>query len=259
VSAVASLHDVQFTYPNGTRAISSLTLDIDEGRILGICGPSGCGKTSLLNILAGLRSPTAGTIDWFAGPADARHPISMVFQKDTLLPWRTVEQNAGFYHSLNRDRRAGSAELIAELVEMVGLADFAKAYPYQLSGGMRRRLAFIGAVAAQPRLLLLDEPFISLDEPTKIGIHQDVLRIVRHLGMTVVIVTHDLAEAASLCDRVHILKGRPTSIATTHDVALGSERSVLDLRHEPSFLAIYGALWEDLTKEILHSRTDDGS
>jgi len=252
--AVAALDHVGYTYPNGTRAIDDISLRIDRGRILGICGPSGCGKTSLLNILAGLRAPTAGTIDWFASESDRRHPISMVFQKDTLLPWRNVEQNAGLYYGLNRDRRDGAAELVRELIDMVGLGDFRHAYPYQLSGGMRRRLAFIAAVAAEPRLLLLDEPFISLDEPTKIGIHQDVLRIVRHLEMTVVIVTHDLAEAASLCDRVHILRGRPTSIAVTHEVELGSERSVLDLRHEPGFLAVYGRLWEDLTREIVHSK-----
>jgi len=253
---VASLRNVSFTYPNGTEAVRDISLEIEDGRILGVCGPSGCGKSSLLALLAEIRHPTAGEITWSPDPlasrpgAQPRHPLSMVFQKDTLLPWLTVEANVRFFQTLNKERRADVDELIPELLELTRLREFANAYPYQLSGGMRRRLAFITAMAAQPRLLLLDEPFSALDEPTRIAIHQDVLDIVRRLGTTVVLVTHDLAEAVSLCDEVVILAARPGRVAARHPVPFGRERKVMELRERPEFLELYGRLWHDLSVQI---------
>jgi ABC-type nitrate/sulfonate/bicarbonate transport system ATPase subunit len=145
-----------------------------------------------------------------------------------------------------------------ELLAMAGLEGFEKAYPYELSGGMRRRVAFITAMAAQPRLLLLDEPFSSLDEPTRVAIHQDVLEIVRRLGTSVVLVTHDLAEAASLCDRILILTARPGRVAVECDVPFGPERDMLALREQPDFLALNGRLWHDLSRQIEAGKREHG-
>jgi NitT/TauT family transport system ATP-binding protein len=248
---------VGFTYPNGTQAIGSIDLAIREGRILGICGPSGCGKSSLLALLAGLTTPTVGELTWSPDPLTAggrgpapRHPLSMVFQKDTLLPWKTVEGNVRFFEKLHRRTGAGDDHVVDELLDVVGLGDHRAEYPYQLSGGMRRRLAFITAMAARPRTLLLDEPFSALDEPTRIAVHQDVFDIVRRLSTTVVLVTHDLAEAATLCDEIVILTQRPAVVATRHAIPFGEQRDVEELRQKPEFLEVYGALWHDLSLQI---------
>ena len=253
VSPLLAIEDVSFTYPSGTQALAGVSLDVHPGQVIGIVGPSGCGKSSLLALLAGIRKPTAGRVRWNVEPGDNRHPISMVFQKDTLLPWLTVEGNVRLFFKLNRSRRAGTDERIEELLKLAGLADFRRAYPYQLSGGMRRRVAFITAMAAMPRLLLLDEPFSSLDEPTRVAIHQDVLRIVRRTHTTVILVTHDLAEAVSLCHDVVILTARPGRVATRHAIPFGEERDVLALRQRSDFLELYGRLWHDLSIQIERS------
>ena len=253
---LVALEELKFTYPDGTEALVGVTFDIPEGVILGLCGPSGCGKSSLLSLLAGIHQPTGGGIRWAdGGDKDERHPLTMVFQKDTLLPWLTVEGNVNLYGRLNKGK--GRADLVDELIELAGLAGFRKAYPYRLSGGMRRRLAFITAMAAEPRMILLDEPFSALDEPTRIAIHQDVLDIVKRLGTTVVVVTHDLAEAASLCDEVLVLSARPGRVAVRHEVPFGPSRRVMDLRTKPDFLALYGRLWDDLSAQISQSQSKE--
>jgi ABC-type nitrate/sulfonate/bicarbonate transport system ATPase subunit len=178
----------------------------------------------------------------------------MVFQKDTLLPWLTVAQNVALYFKFHPAPRAEVQQRVEWLLELAGLDGFERAYPYQLSGGMRRRVAFLAAVAPLPSLLLLDEPFSSLDEPTRVAIHQDVYAIVRRLGMTAVIVTHDLAEAISLCDEVVILTRRPGSVAVRHQVPFGNDRNMLELRQSTEFLALYGRVWHDLSEQLEPAR-----
>lgn len=258
--------DVVFEYPDGTRAVDGLTLDIGAGSTVGIVGPSGCGKSTLLGLVAGLLRPTAGTI-MRRQPDPRRHPLSMVFQRETLLPWLTAAENVRLYalfrghgiprsrltRALDRRRASSSDELDARvetLLNFVGLGDSAKKYPYQLSGGMRRRLAFLTAVAPNPQVLLLDEPFSSVDEPTRVAIHQDVFRVTRTMQTTTILVTHDLAEALSLCDRVIILTSRPARVAHDHAVDFGDDRVMLKLRETPEFLRLYAQLWHDLSAQI---------
>jgi len=243
---------VDFVYPTGVRALRGLSLEVPEGQVTAVIGPSGCGKSTLLRLIGGLVQPDGGDLRVPVREAPVQVPISMVFQTDTLLPWMTVTQNVSLAFKLGRRGRkatAGRAE-ITRLLAMVGLADFGDAYPYQLSGGMRRRVAFVTAVAPGPRLLLLDEPFSSLDEPTRVTIHQDVLQIVRNLSMSVILVTHDLAEAITLADRVAILSARPACVVTVHDVPFGRDRNVFELRQRPEYLALYGELWNALSREI---------
>jgi ABC-type nitrate/sulfonate/bicarbonate transport system ATPase subunit len=248
------LRDVSFAYPNGTVAVTGITLQVPHGRRIGIVGPSGCGKSTLLALVAGLNRPTSGELEVNRQSSD-RHPVSMVFQKDTLLPWLTAEQNVNIFYRFHRPAdRAEVRRRSAELIRMAGLEGFESAYPYQLSGGMRRRVAFLAGVAARPEILLLDEPFSALDEPTRVAIHQDVFDIVRDLGMTVVLVTHDLAEAVSLCDEVLILSARPGTIVTRHEMPFGAERNMLELRQTPEFLDCYGTLWHELGLQIAASR-----
>lgn len=257
------LEDVRFSYPDGVEVLAGVTATIEEGSTVGIVGPSGCGKSTLLYLIAGLFTASSGNIrrpDVDPGV----HPLTMVFQKDTLLQWMTVEENVAFFTKFKRGRailnRHGKAkddelrERVAELLRLGHLDDRATAYPYQLSGGMRRRLQFLAGVAPRPQLLLLDEPFSSVDEPTRIGIHQDVYRVTRALGTTTILVTHDLAEAISLCDRVLILSNRPARIAEEHVITFESERDMLSLRRTPRFLELYGRLWDALSAQISNSR-----
>lgn len=258
--------DLRFSYPDGTAVLAGITEQVGTGATVGVVGPSGCGKSTLLSAIAGLIEPTSGSmVRNTAG--SSRHPLSMLFQKETLLPWLTVAENVALFSRFKRHGgRSGSlrrlvpglrpkvapeiAELVAELLTLVHLEELADRYPYQLSGGQRRRLGFLAAVAPKPQILLLDEPFSALDEPTRIGIHQDVFHATRMLGITTVLVTHDLAEALSLCDRVLILSRRPAVVAYEHEVPFGAERSMVDLRHTDEFLALYGRLWQDLSTQM---------
>jgi len=251
----AELRDLTFSY-RGVTALDKLSFQIPRGRHVGIVGPSGCGKSTLLRILANLLTPAAGSVVWSQQP-DVDHPLTMVFQEDTLLPWLTVEENVGLYFRFHRRNRSVVRQRTDEMLRLVGLEDFARAYPYQLSGGMRRRVVFLAAVAPAPSILLLDEPFSSLDEPTRVAIHQDVFKIMRRLEMTVVLVTHDLAEAITLCDEVVILTNRPGRVAVRHQVRFGRERNVIELRQTREFLDLYGTLWHDLSQQMTLGRGSD--
>ncbi len=251
---ILGLDHVAYSYPNGTLAIGDVSFGIAPGEVVALVGPSGCGKSTLLKLIAGLARPTRGRID-FAGRgrsgAGAQPFLTMMFQEDTLLPWHNARENAGLYFRYQGRRHSAEAKRrVDELLEMVGLTQAAHRYPSQLSGGMRRRLAFITAVAPQPQVLLLDEPFSALDEPTRLAIHQDVLHIIRTTGMSCCLVTHDLGEAISLSDRVVVLGKSPTRVVTEVAIDLGSERDILRLREQPRYLELYGELWSALRRQI---------
>lgn len=250
------LEDVSYRYKAGFIALEKISLAIPRGRSLGLVGPSGCGKTTLLRLMAGLGSPWSGQVRLSIPPG--RHPVSLLFQQDTLLPWRTVMQNAMLHHDLaGRHGREEGSRQCRELLSMVGLERFVDAYPHELSGGMRRRAALVAAVAPDPAVLLLDEPFSSVDEPTRIGIHQELLRIVANRSMTLILVTHDLNEAISLCDHVGIMSagpGRLVELQSTESV--GDRSDLLTLRRTEPYLAMYARLWERLGQEIRAASSD---
>ncbi len=253
---LVTLRDIAYTYGDGTTAVQSVSLRLLKGEVTSIVGPSGCGKSTLLSILAGLRRPSAGTVEWDADEvarldSSRDRLFTMVFQKDTLLPWLTTTGNISF--GLRYLRLSGSEkkDRLSRLLRMGRLEDFADSYPYQLSGGMRRRVAFLTSVAPLPRMLLLDEPFSALDEPTRVELHRDVLSVVYELGITVLLVTHDLGEAVSLSDEVHILTNRPARIAATHRMDFGHDRDVLRLRESGQYQDYYRRLWAELRSQIL--------
>ena len=241
--------DIDFHYPNGHQAIGGLSITVRRGEIVGVIGPSGCGKSTLLQVIAGLNAPSHGTVMVEPGPA-GRPPLAEVFQKDTLLPWLRVRDNVALYFKFHHIDRRAMAARVDELLGMVGLEQFADAYPYQLSGGMKRRIAFLAGVAPDPQLLLLDEPFSSVDEPSRVDIHQQVPEVLRQRKTTTILVTHDLAEAVTLSDRVVILSAGPGRVVADHPVPFGDERDVLALRNETAFLELYGKLWEELSAQI---------
>ena len=236
-------------------AVEDVSITVEPGTVLSIVGPSGCGKSTLLSLVAGLQPPISGTVEW--SPVDrqaladrTQRLYTMVFQKDTLLPWLRVEANIAWglrYLKLTEKQRK---ERVTQLLELVGLTEFRRAYPYQLSGGMRRRVAFLAGVAPMPQVILLDEPFSALDEPTRVNIHVEVKRIVAELGMAVILVTHDLSEAITLSDRVCILTKRPARVAKVFDIPFGPDRDVRGLRETDAYLSTYKAMWHELNLQI---------
>jgi ABC-type nitrate/sulfonate/bicarbonate transport system ATPase subunit len=250
------LADVSFSYPSGLNVVAGLSISVARGSRLGIVGPSGCGKSTLLRIITDLARPGQGRVTRNYGSDGDRAPVAMVFQEDTLLPWLTVRKNVGYYYALHPGllSKAELNERVDQLLGMVGLARFGDSYPRELSGGMKRRVAFLAAIACRPQLLLLDEPFSSVDEPTRVEIHQQVRDILDDFKITTILVTHDLAEAVSLMDAVAILSARPTRVTKVTPVALSDTSDLLEARGTREFLDLYGQLWEALSHEIRAGR-----
>jgi NitT/TauT family transport system ATP-binding protein len=253
---LVELADVSFSYPNGLEAVSGLSVSVARGHRLGVVGPSGCGKSTLLRLIADLARPGRGEIRRNFEAGGDRAPVSMVFQEDTLLPWLTVRRNVGLYYLLHPGLlpKEEIRERVDHLLAMVGLEAFGDAFPRELSGGMKRRVAFLAAIAPRPQLLLLDEPFSSVDEPTRVEIHQQVRNILEQFRITTILVTHDLAEALSLMDSVAILSARPASVAQLREVSLAGADDLLAVRGSAGFLELYGDLWESLSRQIRAGR-----
>ncbi|MER6220701.1 ABC transporter ATP-binding protein [Streptomyces sp. 900105755] len=230
--------------------IKGLNLTVAPGEFVSIVGPSGCGKSSLLRLVAGFTQPADGSITTHFRRPD-RHAISMVFQEDTLLPWLRVRDNVLLHQRFMGTRRSNEARQLANsLLSMVGLDSKADAFPAHLSGGMRRRVAVLTALAAEPELLLLDEPFSALDEPTRVGVHRDLHRLARSSGASVVLVTHDLGEAISLSDRIIMLTSPPSRVAAEFAVPFGPDRDVSAVRSDPDFHELYARLWKGMGAEV---------
>jgi len=208
-SPVARLRGIEKTFPNGTHALAEFDLDIGSGEFLSLLGPSGCGKSTALRLIAGLTQPTAGSIAWFGGEPARDRAIGFVFQEPTLMPWTTVAANVALPLRLKRVARPKAASRVAALLERVGLAAFGDAYPRELSGGMKMRVSIARALATDPDMLLMDEPFAALDESNRFKLNNDLLDLWHALGKTVVFVTHSVFESVYLSQRVVVLSPRP--------------------------------------------------
>jgi NitT/TauT family transport system ATP-binding protein len=209
---VVRLRGVEQRFTGGVTALAALDLDVRPGEWLSLLGPSGCGKSTALRLIAGLAKPTAGSIERRlpgAHGAGDIGDIGFVFQEPTLMPWATVEGNVALPLQLLAMPRAEIRARVGELIERVGLAGFERARPRELSGGMKMRVSIARALAATPRLLLLDEPFAALDEITRTRLNDDLLALWRAQGLTVVYVTHSVWESVYLSTRIAILSARP--------------------------------------------------
>ena len=199
-------------FGNGTVALDGLDLDVRRGEFVSLLGPSGCGKSTALRLMAGLGAPSAGSVQ----RGDAR--LGFVFQDPTLMPWRTVQGNVRLPLQLGGTKRREAAPRVAEALARVGLAGFERAYPRQLSGGMRMRVSIARAIATAPDLLLMDEPFAALDEITRAALNDDLLRLWRTQGLTIVFVTHSVYESVYLSSRILVMAPRPGRVVA--DLAL---------------------------------------
>ncbi len=239
------VRDVGKTYVSGkseVAAIGSVSLTVGQGEFLSIVGPSGCGKSTLLQIVAGLLPASSGAV-FVEGRQIAGPPAGLVYlfqqYSRSLFPWLTVEENVrfGFAH-LKQMARGEAAEWCRRFLQMVGLADFGKSYPWQLSGGMQQRVAIARALAAEPRVLLLDEPFSSVDALTRLELHGLILDIWAKTGITILLVTHDVDEAVYLSDRIALLSRRPARISEVFVNRLARPRHPVASREDPQFVSL---------------------
>lgn len=246
ILSLKNIKKIYQTTDGNITAIEDISFDLEEGEIIGIVGTSGCGKSTLLNIIAGLDELTTGSIHF-----DTTAPkISYMLQSDALLPWRTVFENATLGLELMHDKTEKRELFVRELLSEYGLEDFKDLYPSSLSGGMRQRVALIRSLATQPDLVLLDEPFSALDYYTRLTISEDVHNMLKKLGTTAIIITHDIQEALSLSDKVIVLSHRPSKVKNIYDIPFKDELSIQERRRHPEFNEIYEKIWSDLDVEI---------
>jgi NitT/TauT family transport system ATP-binding protein len=212
--AEVTLKDVKKVYAGGVEAVKGITFDVPDGYFCVLVGPSGCGKSTALRLIAGLSAPSSGTVDVShqAGKADGRHPIGFVFQEPTLMPWATVGDNVRLPLKLANTPATEADGRVANVLAQVGLAEFANAFPRELSGGMKMRVSLARALVTDPDILLMDEPFAALDEITRFRLNNDLLALWRTLRKTVIFVTHSVFESVYLSQRVIVMTARPGRI-----------------------------------------------
>ncbi|TQS47027.1 ABC transporter ATP-binding protein [Cryptosporangium phraense] len=225
--------DVSKVFATGVTALRNVDLSVRPGEFVAVVGPSGCGKSTLLRLAAGLDRATDGTVDVTADTT------SFVFQDPTLLPWRSALGNVALVGRLKGVPKKERTEQAAEALALVGLADFAKSLPRQLSGGMRMRVSLARALVADPQLALFDEPFGALDEITRLGMQTELQRLFELRGFAGLFITHSVSEAVYLSTRVVVMTGRPGRIAAEIPVPFPHPRSP-ELRYTPEFAALTG-------------------
>lgn len=243
---------VSFSSEGKTREVfSNMNLEISSGQIVSICGLSGIGKSTLLRVIAGLVTPSQGTVyvdkDLVIAPSKSMSFVSQDYSR-SLFPWLTVEKNTALpFRSKDINKSEVSARVHKVLTD-VGLADFSHSYPWQLSGGMQQRVAIARALVTRPRLLLLDEPFASVDAHTRLELEDLVLNLVHEINVTTIMVTHDVDEATYMSDRVFVMSGNPANFTTEIDVKLASPRSQSISRSLPEFIKTRDDLYKGMRR-----------
>ena len=242
-----------FTTETGTLVpvIGDINFSVRPFEFVAVVGPSGCGKSTLLNIMSGLLKPQEGSVTLDGRTLHSITPrIGYISQSDSLLPWRTTLANVELGMELRNIGKQERREKAMDLIRQADLSGFENAYPYQLSGGMRKRVDIIKVLAMNPEIIFMDEPFASLDVFTREMLQTYILSLWQTTQRTVLFITHDLSEAIMLSDRVLILTNRPARVKSEHTVTLPRPRSLADLRFDPAFIQLHKNVWDDLKDEI---------
>lgn len=242
---VIELRQVGFSYqsPDGeTKAIDDLSFFVNEGEFVSIVGPSGCGKSTLLALVAGQETPNAGSVF-----VDGK--VGFMPQRDELFEWRTVWGNVLLGLQIKRQLTPENKQKVRDLLDRYGLLPFARKRPKELSGGMRQRCALIRTLSTDPRILLLDEPFSALDYQTRLSVAEDIHGIIRKEHKTALLVTHDIAEAICLSDRIFVLSSLPASVKSTHDLSAFAGIAPFKRRDTEAFNTLFSAIWKELNDD----------
>ena len=225
-------------------AVDNFSYQLELGEFISIVGPSGCGKSTILSILSGL-------IDDYEGEINTNNAkIGYMLQQDSLFEFRTILKNCLLGLEIENKLTEENKKYVLDLINSYGLTDFINSYPANLSGGMRQRVALIRTLATKPDLLLLDEPFSALDYQTRLVVSDDVYKILKKEGKTAIMVTHDLAEAISMSDKIIVLSKRPSVIKNIYDIKLDNKSTPIENRKDPKFSYYYDLIWKDIDHHV---------
>ena len=245
---VRGVTKVYSTSQGDIRALGGINLEVRDREFFGIIGPTGCGKTTLLHIIGRLEPPSTGIVE-FIGEQSAKSPVSMVFQEAALMPWRTVEDNVPLGAEFRHEEPSVYKRISHFFLEVVRLLDFAGARPHELSGGMKQKVAIARALANDPEVVLMDEPFASLDAQTRLVMREELLRIWERDKKTVILVTHNIEEAIMLCDRIAVMSARPGLIKEVVTVDVPRPRTMKSMR-DTDFALCMDKIWNLLRHDV---------
>ena len=238
---VKNISKVYHTTEGEIEALNNISFNIDSGDFIGLIGPSGCGKSSILNRISNLDKNYKGNINIKNGIK-----VSYMLQEDALFPWLTVLDNALLGLKIKHKLTKNNKEYVLSLLKKYDLYDFINKYPSSLSGGMKQRLALIRTLAMKPDILLLDEPYSALDYQTRLKVGDDVFKIIKEENKTVVIVTHDIAEAISMCNKIIVFSKRPATIKNIHEINLSNKSTPINNREAKEFKDYYKLIWKEI-------------
>ena len=238
---IKNLRKIYHTKDKEILAVEDFTLDVKEGEFIAIVGPSGCGKSTILSVLCGLEEKSGGNINI---KKDSK--IGYMLQQDSLFEWRNILNNCLLGLEINNNLNDDTKKRVLNLLEDYGLKDFIYSYPDNLSGGMRQRVALIRTLANNPNLLLMDEPFSALDYQSRLAISDDIYNILKKEKKTMIMVTHDIAEAISMCDKVIVLSNRPATIKSIYEINLENKTTPINNRKDKNFSYYYDKIWKDI-------------
>lgn len=238
---IKNLKKIYHTKKNEIVAVDDFSFDLKEGEFVAIVGPSGCGKSTILSILCGLEEKSGGSIK-----IKDNFKIGYMLQQDSLFEWRNILNNCLLGLEINNDLNEDNKNYVLKLLNTYGLKEFIYSYPDNLSGGMRQRVALIRTLASNPDLLLLDEPFSALDYQSRLAISDDIYNILKKEKKTMIMVTHDIAEAISICNKVIVLSKRPAIIKNIYNIELDNPSTPINNRKDKKFNYYYDAIWKDI-------------
>lgn len=238
---IKNLKKTYHTKDNEILAVKDFSFDLKDGEFVAIVGPSGCGKSTILSILCGLEEKSDGNI-----LLNDDKKLGYMLQQDCLFEWKNILNNCLLGLELKKELTKEKKEYVINLLNTYGLKDFIYSYPDNLSGGMRQRVALIRTLATNPDILLLDEPFSALDYQSRLAISDDIYKILKKEKKSVIMVTHDIAEAISMCDKVIVLSNRPAEIKSIYEINLTNKSTPINNRKAKEFSYYYDLIWKDI-------------
>ena len=242
---IKDLRKIYHTKAQEIVAVDNFSFNLKKGEFVGIVGPSGCGKSTILSVLCGLENKSGGEIHYLKNSN-----IGYMLQNDSLFEWRNVLDNCLIGLELKHDLNEKNINYGKNLINTYGLIDFMNSYPNSLSGGMRQRVALIRTLATKPDILLMDEPFSALDYQSRLKISDDIYKILRNEQKSMIMVTHDIAEAISMCDKVIVLSNRPATIKNIYEIKLENKSTPINNRADKYFSKYYKTIWKDIDSYV---------